>query len=283
MQRFEIFIHSTTIFIMRFTSLFFCLGCFFIVVFVSSCVVSSGTTTQKGNQTAVNSKAHNGRQTIVRKAPTVLEEVVPDTVKFEPDPYSSLVEMETKFGIMKIELFFDAEKHRENFLKLANAAYYDSLLFHRVIKNFMAQGGDPKSRYAKKNQRLGGGSANYQLDNEIGQHFYHVKGALAAARQPDELNPEKKSSGAQFYIVQGATVNLEQLDKNERKYDIIYTEKQRKLYYQLGGSPQLDMEYTVFGRVYEGLELIDSICYKPTDAYARPLEDLRFEVRVIRE
>ena len=265
-------------------SFFICLLVITVSAFLSSCLVSSTTTSQAKSTTEVNSNNNNnGRQTIVRKAPALLEEVQADTLKFEPDPYSSLVEMETKFGVMKIELFFDAEKHRENFLKLAKAAYYDSLMFHRVIKNFMAQGGDSKSRYAKKNQRLGSGIAGYQLDNEIGQHFYHVKGALAAARQPDELNPDKKSSSSQFYIVQGASVNTEQLDKNERKYDIVYTEKQRELYNKLGGSPQLDMEYTVFGRVYEGIELIDSICYKPTDAYARPLEDLRFKVRVIRD
>lgn len=261
-------------------TLSFYLFCFFIFC-LTSCVVSSTTTNSSAKQESTT--AYNGRQTIVRKAPTVLEEVQPDTIRFEPDPYSSLVAMETRFGVLKIELFFDAEKHRENFLKLAKEQYYDSLMFHRVIKNFMMQGGDPQSRHAKKNQRLGGGSANYQLDNEIGDHFFHVKGALAAARQPDELNPEKKSSGAQFYIVQGATVNAEQLDKNERKYDIVYTQDQRKLYYKHGGSPQLDMEYTVFGRVYEGLELIDSICYKPTDAYARPLDDIRFKIRVIRE
>ena len=191
--------------------------------------------------------------------------------------------MDTKFGTMKIELFFDAEKHRANFVKLAKQGFYDSLMFHRVIKNFMAQGGDPNSRTAKSGQRLGSGGTSYKQDAEIGQHYYHIKGALAAARQPDEMNPDKQSSGSQFYIVHGSSVSPIQLDKNERQYDIVYTEEQRKLYYKYGGAPQLDMEYTVFGRVYEGLNVIDSICYQPTDGYARPKDDVRIKVRVVRE
>jgi len=242
----------------------------------------TSTTTSKTEEDKQASR--DGREVVVRKAgqPQVVEET-PDTIRLEPDPFSALVAMETKYGTMKIELFFDAGDHRANFLKLAKSNFYDSLLFHRVIKNFMAQGGDPKSRHAKKGKRLGQNGPGYKLDSEIGQHYYHIKGALAAARQPDEINPQKKSSGSQFYIVQGAAVSPAQLDRNERKHNIVYTQDQRKLYYKLGGAPQLDMEYTVFGRVYEGFEVIDSICQSPTDAYARPKEDVRMKVEVIRE
>lgn len=252
-----------------------------LVCLVTACVTSNKATTKTKEDDG--SSVVDGRQTVVRKAGN-LTVVEPDTIRLEPNPYSALVEMETRFGVMKIELFFDAEKHRENFIKLAKQNYYDSLMFHRVIKNFMAQGGDPNSRTAKKGQRLGAGGPAYKQDAEIGEHYFHIKGALAAARQPDEMNPDKQSSGSQFYIVHGSSVAPGQLDKNEREYDMVYTEEQRKLYYKLGGAPQLDMEYTVFGRVYEGFEVIDSICYTPTDAFARPKDDVRIQkVRVVRE
>ena len=114
-----------------------------------------------------------------------------------------LVLIKTDFGEMKVVLYNETPKHRDNFLKLAKAGYFDGLLFHRVIKDFMIQGGDPDTRNAKPGQKLGNGGPGYELDNEINPKIFHKKGALAAAREGDEINPEKKSSGSQFYIVQG--------------------------------------------------------------------------------
>jgi cyclophilin family peptidyl-prolyl cis-trans isomerase len=202
---------------------------------------------------------------------------------FTPDPYSSLVEMNTKYGTMKIELFFETSEHRTNFIKLAREGKYDSTIFHRVIKNFMAQGGDPTTKNARPNQKVGANGPGYELENEINSRYYHIKGALAAARQSDEVNPTKKSSGSQFYIVQGSPVSQEQLDKNERELGIVYGPEQRKLYQALGGSPQLDMNYTVFGRVYERLDIIDSIAMNPTDGNDRPEKDIKISIRVIKE
>ena len=203
--------------------------------------------------------------------------------KAEPDPFSSLVELETKYGKMKIELFFEQGEHRANFLKLAKNRTLDSTIFHRVIKNFMIQGGDPTTKNAKPGQRVGANSSGTELFSEINNKYYHIKGALAAARQPDEVNPEKKSSGSQFYIVHGSPVNDDQLDKFERELGIAYSPEQRKLYKMLGGSPQLDMNYTVFGRVYEGYNVIDSIAGQMTDGNDRPQTDIKIALKVIKE
>lgn len=225
------------------------------------------------------------KTTKVSKSTNSTDKVLKDSVpsKFEPDPFSSLLEMETQFGTMKIELFFEAGEHRENFIKLAKNKALDGTLFHRVIKNFMVQGGDPSTKTAKAGQRIGSNSSGKEISAEINSRYFHVKGALAAARQPDEVNPEKKSSGSQFYIVHGNPVSTETLDKNERSLGIVYGTQNRELYRLLGGAPQLDMNYTVFGRVYEGLNVIDSIALQPTDSYDRPEKDVKIMLRVIKE
>jgi cyclophilin family peptidyl-prolyl cis-trans isomerase len=201
-----------------------------------------------------------------------------------PDDFSALIEMQTTLGAMKIELFFHTPNHRENFIKLAKQEFYNGLLFHRVIKGFMAQTGDPLSRNARPNTRLGAGGNGYEVDNEINNTYMHIKGALCAARLSDEANPAKKSSGSQFYIVDGSEVNPLILDQNERKYNFTYTSEQRQLYQLLGGSPQLDMQYTVFGRVYEGLDIIDLITNQTTDNADRPTVDVKvIGIKVIKE
>lgn len=128
-----------------------------------------------------------------------------------------VVLIKTQFGDMKVELYNETPKHRDNFLKLANDGYYDGLLFHRVIKEFMIQGGDPESRNANPDQQLGNGGPAYTIDNEINSKFLHKKGALAAARMGDQSNPMKKSSGSQFYIVQGVVFPANDLPALEAK------------------------------------------------------------------
>lgn len=191
---------------------------------------------------------------------------------------STYAEIKTTKGTMKVKLFNSTPGHRDNFVKLANEGFYEDLLFHRVIKGFMAQGGDPESRGAAPGKRLGSGGPGYQIPAEIGAP--HIKGALSAARTGGPSNPEKKSSGSQFYIVSGKPVTDAQLDNFERQKGIKYSPKQRELYKKLGGAPFLDMDYTVYGEVVEGLEVIDAIESVQTQA-DRPLEDIKMNVKIL--
>lgn len=188
--------------------------------------------------------------------------------------------IQTEYGDMKVELYNSTPIHRDNFVKLAEDDFYNDLLFHRVITGFMVQGGDPQSRDAAPTQGLGSGGPGYQLDAEIGAP--HFKGTLAAARTGGPANPEKRSSGSQFYIVQGTPQSATQLDNFARQKGISYNEKQIKKYGEIGGTPALDMDYTVFGEVIEGMEVIDKIAAVQTGAGDRPLKDVKMQVSMIK-
>ena len=187
----------------------------------------------------------------------------------------------TKFGDIKIALYNETPQHRDNFIKLVQKGFYDSLLFHRVINNFMIQGGDPNSKNAKPGQPLGIGGPGYTIPAEILPQFIHKKGALAAARQGDAVNPKKESSGSQFYIVQGNISDDEQLNYFARMTGKTYSEEVKNIYKTIGGTPHLDGDYTVFGEVYEGLEVIDKIASVPVDGQSRPKEDLIMTIKII--
>ncbi len=202
-------------------------------------------------------------------------------VKIEP-PKFCLVEIQTKFGNMLIQLDDATPQHRDNFLKLADESFFDSLLFHRVISGFMLQGGDPASKNASPRQALGAGGPGYTLPAEFVDTLAHVKGSIAAARRGGAANPQKRSSGSQFYIVQGRPVSDAQLNQMEAEKGIRYSRKIREAYKELGGTPFLDQEYTVFGRVIEGMEVIDKITEVRTDSRDRPVEDVIMIVRVIK-
>lgn len=200
------------------------------------------------------------------------------------------VEIRTTAGRMVVELYNETPAHRDNFLKLVREHYYDSTLFHRVIPGFMIQGGDPDSRKAvDRTVPLGQGGPGYTLPAEIHSSFIHRKGALAAARLGDDMNPEKRSSGSQFYIVQGRTwrpSDLEQLEArmNSDRPDsakVRYTPDQVETYKNLGGAPHLDGGYTVFGQVVAGMDVLDLIANQPCDGMDRPLADIRVWMRVL--
>jgi peptidyl-prolyl cis-trans isomerase B (cyclophilin B) len=176
---------------------------------------------------------------------------------------------------MTIQLYEDTPVHTENFIKLATNDYYQGLLFHRVIKNFMIQTGDHNSKDAKAGDLLGRGGKRYTLPAEIKDKYFHKKGAIAAARQPDQVNPQKKSSGSQFYIVHGQKFTDEQLNMMEIKniHDK-FTKKERQTYKSIGGAPHLDDNYTIFGEVIDGYHVIDKIANLKTDKNDRPFEDV---------
>ena len=189
-------------------------------------------------------------------------------------PQHCLVELETSAGNMTIMLYDETPLHRDNFIKLAESGFYNGLLFHRVINGFMIQGGDPESREASSAKRLGGGGPGYTIPAEIVDTLVHIKGALAAARTGDSVNPEKASSGSQFYIVHGKPVPSSQLEGLEIQKGIKYSERDRAIMTEVGGTPFLDKEYTVFGKVVNGLEIIDKIASVRTGTGDRPESDV---------
>lgn len=249
--------------------------------------------------------------------------------KMENNKETSLL-IETDLGNIRVKLYNETPEHRDNFIKLAKEGFYNGTLFHRVIKDFMIQGGDPDSKNAPTDKTLGGGDTGYTLPAEfIYPKYFHKKGALAAARQGDQVNPKKESSGCQFYIVTGKVYTQEQLMSMEQQinqnrltavfnqlaqkhtkeiykmrknndqdglYDLqekLFQEAQEQIaqqpefkftpeqihaYTTVGGTPHLDGEYTVFGEVIEGMEIVDKIQNVATGKADRPKEDIKMKV-----
>lgn len=192
-----------------------------------------------------------------------------------------LVLIGTPYGNIKVKLYNSTPLHRDNFLKLVQAGYYDSLLFHRVINAFMIQGGDPDSKTAKPGQMLGNGGPGYTIPAEIKPDLFHKKGALAAARLGDNINPKKESSGSQFYLVQGRVWSEAQLKSMGAQMGITFSPEQILAYTTIGGTPHLDGGYTVFGEVVEGLDVIDKIAAVKTGPNDRPVKDVKMWMKVI--
>ena len=194
----------------------------------------------------------------------------------------TLIRIETLQGNMVFRLYDETPIHRDNMIKLVEEGYFDGQLFHRIISDFMIQGGDPHSRGAKPGQRLGQGGPGYTLEAEFHDHLIHKKGVLAAARKGDSENPEKRSSGSQFYIVQGSVLTPQQLDIMARRGMGPFSEAAIEAYTTIGGSPHLDGGYTVFGEMVEGWEVLDRIAAVETNAYDRPVQDVIFTIKVVK-
>ena len=189
------------------------------------------------------------------------------------------VEMVTTKGTIVLRLSDSTPLHRDNFLLLVKQGYYDSILFHRVIQHFMIQAGDPGSKHATTGASLGDGGPSRTIPAEFRSSLFHKKGVLAAAREGDDVNPQKASSGSQFYIVQGKVFSPAGLDSVEttRLKGRKIPAGQRAVYQSIGGAPHLDQGYTVFGEVVRGMEVVDSIAAVPTSGrpFDRPLQDVR--------
>lgn len=187
--------------------------------------------------------------------------------------------IETQYGNMTAKLYNETPQHRDNFVKLVKEGFYDDLLFHRVIKNFMIQGGDPNSKTAQPGQMLGDGNLGYLIPAEFVKGLFHKKGALAAARTN---NPEKASSSCQFYIVQGNVWNDQGLEMMKNRFNKEFSPEQIEAYKTIGGTPHLDDDYTVFGEVVEGLDVIDRIAAVTTGPADRPLEDVKMKISILK-
>jgi peptidyl-prolyl cis-trans isomerase B (cyclophilin B) len=199
----------------------------------------------------------------------------------QQDNSSTMLIISTAFGDMTVKLYDETPQHRDNFIKLAKEGFYDGLLFHRVIAGFMIQGGDPQSKNAQPGQPLGSGGPGYTIPAEFNPALIHKKGALSAARLGDQMNPQKASSGSQFYIVQGKPASAQELKNMSMRTGVQYTPEQVAAYAEVGGTPFLDMQYTVFGEVVDGLDVIDKIAAVRTAPGDRPMEDVKFSIKVV--
>ena len=182
--------------------------------------------------------------------------------------------IKTNMGNLVVKLYNETPLHRDNFVKLISQEYFNKTLFHRVINNFMIQGGDPDSKTATKGQALGNGGPEYTIPAEFVATRFHKKGALAAARTSDDINPKKESSGSQFYIVQGKVYTNDELNIFEQRLGKKFTKEERTAYTTVGGTPHLDGSYTVFGELIEGFDVLDKIAAVAGDQMNRPLEDV---------
>ena len=184
----------------------------------------------------------------------------------------TLVLIKTSKGDITAKVYNDTPQHRDNFIKLINQGWYNGSPFHRVISNFMIQGGGNAN---------GKQDPGYTVEAEVLPHYIHKKGALAAARMGDNVNPERRSSGSQFYIVQGQKYDVNTLAMMSQRSQVSYTDEQKQAYSTLGGTPHLDGTYTVFGEVVSGFEVIDAIAAVQTGRGDRPVEEVTMEIEIL--
>jgi peptidyl-prolyl cis-trans isomerase B (cyclophilin B) len=197
---------------------------------------------------------------------------------FAKPPKNQYVRIKTSYGQCIIRLYNETPQHRDNFIKIAKAGKLNGTLFHRVIQDFMIQGGDPDSKNAKPGVELGNGDLGYTVPAEFRDSLFHKRGVLAAARDD---NPKKASSASQFYIVEGKRLTDAEIDKQDARSGHKTPEWQREYYRTVGGVPHLDANYTVYGEVVSGIDMVDLIAAVKKDANDRPLVDIPMTVEVL--
>ena len=203
---------------------------------------------------------------------------------FAGKPKHRYVKIVTNKGQCIIMLYNQTPFHRDNFIKLVKEGYFNGILFHRVINHFMIQGGDPDSKNAKQGVLLGKQEPKRTIPAEFCDSLFHKKGVLAAAREDDNVNPNRESSSSQFYLVQGKVFTDDQLDQlEERRLKFKIPEYQRAVYKTLGGTPHLDRNYTVFGEIVEGLDMVNAIASVQTDSNDRPVEDIAMTITLLKK
>lgn len=216
---------------------------------------------------------------VVKGKPAVVKKPTASIVKMVPDN-SMKVKITTDSGVIIVKLYDSTPLHRDNFVKLVKQGFYDSLLFHRIIQGFMVQGGDPQSKNAQPSVMLGSGGGDMtRIPAEFRQSLIHKKGAMAAAR---DGNPEKASSACQFYLVEGKPLTDAELDMMEQRMGSKYSIEQRAIYKKVGGTPFLDQNYTVFGEVITGIEVVEKIANAPKAPSDRPIGDIRMKMEVVK-
>ena len=192
------------------------------------------------------------------------------------------MKISTKYGDMVAELYDETPIHRDNFIKLVKEGFYNGTLFHRVIPGFMIQGGDPVSKEDTPSISVGNGGPGYTLPAEFNPQFFHKKGALAAARMGDAVNPKKESSGSQFYIVEGQVYDINTIDLFANRMGAEFSPAQKKAYTTVGGTPHLDANYTVFGELVEGLEIISKISNVTRDKNNLPKDKVIMNISIVK-
>ena len=224
------------------------------------------------------SKKKTEQTAVVDEAKGTATAAIEETKIKQPMDTTTYVVITTKFGDIKLKLYDETPLHKANFIKIVKDGVLDGTLFHRIIPEFMIQGGDPDSKNAVAGQRLGMGGLPYKVPAELTKNLIHKKGALAAAR---DGNPQKASSSTQFYIVAGKKYTEAEIQMLASRTGNSYTDEQKKIYMEQGGTPMLDMAYTVFGEVVSGLEIIDQIVSQPRDGSDRPNEDVKMTVKIL--